>query len=208
MGNKLNIAGQRYGRLVAISPTKEKTKNGGYKWLFKCDCGNKKIIPANSVRTGLIKSCGCLAKPHGCTNTRLFHIWVDMRQRCTNTNHPQYYLWGGKGIKVCEEWQEFTNFKEWAEENGYNNNLSIDRIDGSKGYYPQNCRWATAKEQSRNTSANRIITIDGVTKPLCDWIEISPITLSTFYKRKKKGMTDREALMKPSSSNNHRRKKG
>ena len=207
MGNKLNIAGERYGKLVALLPTNEKTKNGGYKWLFRCDCGNTKIIPANSVRSGHVKSCGCLTKLHGCTNTRLFHIWVDMKQRCENPNHPQFYLWGGKGIKVCDEWHDFLVFKKWAESSGYCDNLSIDRINGERDYCPENCRWATAKQQARNTKANHRITIDGETKALCEWIELSPITSSTYHKRKKRGMSDKDALWTPSTSKNHFKKR-
>lgn len=148
-----------------------------------------------------------MAITHGMTKTRLFNIWVNMRQRCTNKNHPQFYLWGGKGITVCKEWEKFESFKEWAEKSGYNDTLSIDRIDGTKGYYPQNCRWATSTEQARNTSANHKITIDGETKLLCEWLEVSPITACTYHKRKRAGMSDKEALMKPSASNNHFKKR-
>lgn len=208
MGKFIDITGERYGKLVAVNPTDKRTKSGGVIWVFKCDCGNTKISPANSVKSGLIKSCGCLCHTHGMTGTRLFNIWVDMRQRCYNKNYPQFYLWGGKGVKVCDEWlQDFMTFYNWAIENGYANNLSIERKDSNGNYEPSNCKWATPKEQARNISTNRMVTIDGETKGLSEWLDTSPITISTFYKRKNKGMTDKEALFTPSMSNNKFKKK-
>lgn len=205
--NVIDITGERYGNLVAVCRTQNKTKGGGYKWLFRCDCGNEKEIPSNSVRSGLVKSCGCMVRKHGDTDghkkSRLYVIWVNMHQRCKNKNNPEFKYWGGKGITVCEEWQEYAAFKKWAIENGYKNDLSIDRIDGNKGYTPDNCRWATALQQNRNQSSNHFITLDGKTKTLSEWIEISPITVSTYHKRKRKGMTDRDALFTPNRSNNH-----
>lgn len=209
MGSRIDITGERYGNLVAISPTGKKTNSGGYIWLFKCDCGKEKALPSNSVRSGLVKSCGCMLKRHGMTGTRLFRIWVDMKQRCTNKNYPQYYLWGGKGITVCNEWlHDFVSFHKWATSSGYKDNLTIDRINTNGNYEPSNCRWVTPKEQARNTSQNCKITIDGETKLLCEWIDISPITRSTYYKRKAKGMSDKEALFTQSTSRNKRVKKG
>lgn len=179
MPNSLDITGQRYGKLVAIEPTAKRAKSGGVVWLFQCDCGNRKAIPANSVRSGLVKSCGCLAKPHGETRTRLHVIWVDMRQRCRDKNNKDY---GAKGIKVCEEWQNsYLAFRKWAMENGYEESLSIDRIDSSQGYMPSNCRWATDKQQTRNTSRNHLVSINGESKPISEWCEIFHISSSAIY---------------------------
>lgn len=176
IGKFIDITGEKYGRLTAICPTDKRTKGGGYIWHFKCECGTEKDIPSNSVRTGLIKSCGCVAKPHGMTNTRLFNIWVDMRQRCDNPNSTNYNIYGGKGISVCDEWKDFKTFAEWSFKNGYDKNLSIDRIDGSKGYYPENCRWATNKQQARNQSRNCLITYNGETHCIAEWSEILGIS--------------------------------
>jgi hypothetical protein len=135
---------------------------------------------------------------HRLTGTRLFHIWVDMRQRCYNQNYPGFHRWGGKGVEVCEEWKnDFLCFHDWALANGYNDALTIDRIDGNGNYTPKNCRWATYKEQARNLTSNHIITIDGESRLLCDWLELSPITASTYHKRKKRGWSDKEALFEP-----------
>lgn len=197
MGKFIDISGQRYGKLVAIMPTEERTKGGGVLWLFKCDCGNEKTIPANSVRTGLVQSCGCLLRKHGMAGARLFNIWVDMRQRCTNPNSTHFQSWGGKGVSVCDEWNsDFRAFRDWALNNGYNDSLSLDRRDVEGNYEPCNCRWATSIEQARNTTANRKISIDGDTRLLCEWLEISPVTAATYYRRKRLGLNDKDALFK------------
>lgn len=92
--------------------------------------------------------------------TRLYRIWVDMKARCSIKSMPNYYLYGGKGISVCDEWNDsFENFHQWAIRNGYKDTLTIDRMDNSKNYFPENCRWVTAKEQARNRSTNRIVII-------------------------------------------------
>ena len=184
MGKRVDITGERYGMLTAISPTTKRTKNGGIYWMFQCDCGNQKCVPANSVRSGLIKSCGCLAQPHGETGTRLHNIWCDMRQRCKDKANKYY---GAKGIAVCHKWNSYINFREWAINNGYSDELTIDRINGNKGYSPDNCRWVAVKEQCRNLSSNHIITIDGVNKPLAAWCEklgIKEYTVWNWSKRK------------------------
>ena len=139
-----------------------------------------------------------IVKSHGLTGTRLHNIWVDMRQRCCNPNYPSFRLWGGKGVKVCDQWlSSFTSFHEWAINNGYADHLTIERINGCGNYEPTNCRWATYKEQARNVARNHAITIDGESRLLCEWLEVSPITASTYHKRKLRGWSDREALFSP-----------
>lgn len=211
MGSRVDITGERYGKLTAIAPTDERTKNGGIKWFFRCDCGKEKVIPANSVRSGLIKSCGCMAKPHGMTGTRIFTIWVDMRQRCNNRNYTGFSDYGGRGITVCTEWDSsFSAFMKWAFSNGYADNLSIDRIDVNGNYEPSNCRWATTKEQARNTRANRYVTINGETKILSDWCLDYGISLCTVHRRvRENGMTFEQAITTPryKGKRNYKRKK-
>lgn len=198
MGAFIDITNERYGNLVAVSATNLRDKAGGVVWLFKCSCGNIKYVSANPVRQGRVRSCGCLLKSHGMTDSRLFNIWVDMRQRCNNPKHPQYHVWGGKGVSVCKEWDSnFRAFYEWAMLNGYNDDLSIDRINNDGNYEPSNCRWATPRDQARNLSTNHKITIGGVTKILCEWIEESPISTATYHRRKRAGMSDEAALFTP-----------
>lgn len=186
MPNAVDITGERYGQLVAIRPTGKRTKGGGIVWLFRCDCGNEKEIPANSVRSGLVKSCGCIYRPHGETRSRLHVIWCDMRYRCENPNADKKNVYGNRGIAVCQEWHDYKTFRSWALANGYRDDLSIDRIDVNKGYSPDNCRWATTKEQARNTRKTRRVTINGETKLLIDWCEEYGISPCTVYRRVRK----------------------
>ena len=195
----LDVTGERYGRLVALRRVDKKYKNRGHYWAFQCDCGNVKEYPLNSVRAGLVKSCGCLHRPHGKSKTRLHRIWCDMRERCRNDGHKSHERWAGKGITVCEEWNDYLTFEEWALSHGYKDDLTIDRIDNDKGYNPDNCRWATYSEQARNTSHNRYININGESHIVKDWCEIlKTVTPSTVYKRVRNyGWSIEKALTTP-----------
>jgi hypothetical protein len=186
------MCGKKYGRLTVIEKD-IKTEN---KYICRCECGNIKSIDITSISTGRVKSCGCITKEkckiekphlkHDKTKTRIYNIYNKMKNRYYNPNYFQYYLYGGKGIKVCKEWKDnFINFYNWAMNNGYKDNLSIDRIDGNKGYSPDNCRWATAKEQCRNLSTNINIEYKGQTHCLTEWAEILNINVATLYWRYK-----------------------
>jgi hypothetical protein len=108
---------------------------------------------------------------HGYKHTRIYHIWIDIRQRCNNPHNHAYANYGGRGIKVCEDWNNFTAFLSWSKSNGYSDNLTIDRIDVNKGYCPDNCRWVSRKVQSINKRNNRLITYKGQTKTLREWAD-------------------------------------
>ncbi len=156
-----NLIGKTYGRLTVISYS-EKNKYNRSMWLYKCECGNSKIISSNSLQQGHTKSCGCLDKEkhisspnrttHGECGTRLYRIWQAMKNRCSNPNSPDYKrYYGGKGVTICDNWKyNYWTFRNWAVLHGYKENLSIDRIDPNGKYEPSNCRWATAKEQRHN----------------------------------------------------------
>ncbi len=130
---------------------------GGALWLCRCICGSERAVLGSDLRLGKSTGCGCTsiyrlgdeARTHGASRTRIYTIWINMRARCS-PNHPRYAEWGGRGISVCREWGNFDAFKEWALRNGYEDHLSIDRIDNDSGYSPENCRWATATQQSQN----------------------------------------------------------
>lgn len=112
-------------------------------------------------------------KTHGMTNSRLYHIWKSMKARCYNPKHESYYLYGGRGITICPEWRNsFEAFRDWAYSTGYNDKLSIDRIDNNGNYTPENCRWATPKAQARNRSTSRYINIGNISMTLVEWAEI------------------------------------
>lgn len=194
----IDVKGDRYGMLVALRRADKKTKGGGYYWYFQCECGRTVCKPLNSVRSGLIKSCGCLR--HHKTGTRLYNIWVAMRQRCKNDGKHWHDRWGNRGISVCDEWNDFRTFEKWALENGYEDNLTIDRIDNNGNYCPENCRWATYKEQSLNTSANRFVEIDGESRTVEQWCcLLGVVTPSTVYRRvRKAGWSFQKAITTPS----------
>lgn len=123
-----------------------------------------------------IKDSGCQII-HGLSKTRLYSIWCDMKKRCYNTKSRRYECYGGKGIKVCDEWlHDFSAFYEWSMANGYAENLSIDRINVNGNYEPSNCRWATIKQQQRNTTRNHFVTVNGETKTIAEWSEITGIS--------------------------------
>jgi hypothetical protein len=159
MARKTNIKiGDKYGKLTV----KELLGNNGinarhYKFLCHCECGGTTIVQSNHLTKGSVKSCGCLvnAKQRKMSDaTALYLIYKGMKKRCYNKNDTNYKFYGGKGIKLCDEWLDYKNFKEWAFNNGFKyditktreERLSIDRIDSSKNYSPSNCRWITLKE--------------------------------------------------------------
>lgn len=140
--------------------------------------------------------------------TRLYRAWIGMRQRCYNKREPNYINYGARGITVCDEWRNFTAFKKWAMENGYNDSLSIDRIDNNKGYEPSNCRWATCREQVRNRRDNIQITAFGETKILVEWLEDErcPVEYATLYSRIERGWeAERAITQKPQAHARNRR---
>ena len=151
----LDIAGAKYGRLSVVQFV------GGKKhsyWLCKCDCGAHKVVRGSHLISGNIQSCGCLSietrTKHGDGNggefKKLYASWMSMRRRCRNKNDADYSHYGGRGIQVCDEWMEYSQFKSWALDSGYDDALEIDRIDNNKGYSPDNCHWVTRTINNRN----------------------------------------------------------
>ena len=157
-------------------------------WKCICQCGNIKTVYGSNLRSGKSKSCGCLSKEvaktrdyknvnrpvkHGGAKTRLYYEWTHIKARCYNQNTSNYDDYGGRGIIMCDDWNNsFESFRDWAIANGYNDNLTIDRIDVDGNYEPSNCRWATQKEQSNNRRNNIIVEINGEKKALKQWCEI------------------------------------
>ena len=194
--DSLDITGNKYGNLTAIRYS-HTGKNYMQYWVFKCDCGNEIITRKTSVISGHCKSCGCLQKQiakqevvkhsvkHNESKTRLYKIWKGMHSRCNDENSKYY---GSKGIKVCCEWDNYENFRNWALKNGYESNLTIDRINYKGNYCPENCRWATYREQAQNTSKNKYITIDKETKCVAEWCRQFGIKTNTYYQRLKYGL--------------------
>lgn len=190
--------GQRFGRWEVIAP--ETIMDGRHKCLCRCSCEShtEKYVEKFNLIEGKSLSCGCLAKEevakrrtkHGKTNTRLYHVWASMRERCYCKTHEAYPNYGGRGIKLCDEWfNDYSSFEKWAYANGYNENAkkrecTIDRIDVNGNYCPANCRWVTQKEQNNNMRKTIILSYNGKTQSLLEWAEelnISPDTLRTRY---------------------------
>lgn len=156
-----NIIGQRFGRLTVVGDS-GKRKNGFVLWECICDCGNRCNVIGKRLASGNTKSCGCIRrekcaqlaqgrKTHGQSKQRVYKAWVAMVGRCHNSQHAEYADYGGRGITVCNEWRnDPTAFLSWAKMSGYNDTLSIERIDVNKGYSPENCTWIPRKMQVHN----------------------------------------------------------
>lgn len=173
-------------------------------WLFKCDCGNEKIIDKHSVTSGHTKSCGCNMVPKEfkhLQNTRLFSIWRGMMNRCYLKSKCNYRYYGGRGIKVCDDWNEtwhrgFLRFYDWAIKSGYKDGLTLDRIDVNGDYCPENCRWVTWEVQVENRRDNSIkIEYNGEKRNLKEWCRLFGMNYSTIRNRiKTRGLSFEEAL--------------
>ena len=189
MGKCIDMTGQKFGRLTVIGRTENYITPKGTKfsqWICKCECGNTCTAKVSDLKYGKTKSCGCLHNElarqrrtkHSLSGTKLYMIWKAMKQRCSNSNNKDYPNYGGRGIKVCDEWQNsFESFYTWAKNNGYSEELSIDRIDVNGNYEPNNCRWVSAKVQSNNTRCNHRIEFGGKSHTMSEWAEITGIKM-------------------------------
>lgn len=166
-----DITGKTFSRLMAISPA-HIDRNNGQTWNCSCVCGNVVIVPTSQLKNGHTKSCGCLkiekakegigrrstihGECKGRAKTRLYRVWCQIHYRCNNKNSQDYKWYGQKGITVCDEWSQYQVFKEWSLSNGYQEGLTIDRIDSSRGYTPDNCQWLTNEENVKRSRYEKI----------------------------------------------------
>lgn len=194
---------EKYGRLTVIKFYKR--ENNKTYWQCECECGNRLVIPITYLTSGDTRSCGCLRKEKSAQtqrkkayikNHRLHSIWIDMKRRCYNKDRNSYIYYGAKGIKVCEEWKkDFRNFQDWALKNGYNDKLTIDRIDNKKGYTPNNCRWVTTFEQNNNLSSNHKICYEGKNyTSMSSFCREKKINYDKFRQKIRQGYTIQDAL--------------
>lgn len=167
--------------------------------MCQCDCGNQIEVSTNSLNKGNTKSCGCLhrdylnnSRPnsikHGDSKSRLYTIWRDMKLRCYNEKQIGYKNYGARGIKVCDEWlYDFISFKNWAMDNGYQNDLTLDRLDNDGNYEPSNCKWSTQKEQSNHKRNNRYVVYRGEKHTIAEWSNLTGIAYHLIWSKLKNG---------------------
>lgn len=206
MGRFIDLTGQRFGRWTVLRYAGFHNRQSF--WECQCDCGKIKNVRSDHLRKGESKSCGCfrteatakrnaLTKTkHGMRGTRLYETWHSMKQRCSpscpKANYDRYY---GRGIRVCPEWEHnFEAFYKWALSHGYDDSLSIDRIDNDGNYEPSNCRWVTEEVQANNRSSSRFITYNGETKTMAEWAKELNISYSILCSRLSRGKSLQEII--------------
>lgn len=188
-----DLAGQRFGSLVVSGAAGSRTANGGLIWDCVCDCGSLVQYRGDLLKSGRRKSCG--QHNDGRSDTSEYSIWLTMRARCTNPKNHKFADYGGRGIRVCDRWLSFDNFLADMGPRPSPQH-SLERKENSGNYEPSNVRWATAKEQANNTRGNRLITINGETRPMTAWLQHYKISKRAFYLRLSKGWNEADALSK------------
>lgn len=196
MGRRKDIAGSRFGKLIASEELP--MENSMRKWRLICDCGNSvEVLQKRFLYERGIRSCGCdmpSHERHGKSESPEHKVWQQMKYRCSNPNATGYHKYGGRGIKVCDEWQR--SFTAFLRDVGYRPSMAhtLDRIDNNKGYEPKNVRWTDQKTQARNTSKNRLVEVDGRTVTLAEAVEERGLNYNTVLYRILRGKTPQEAL--------------
>lgn len=210
-----NYDGMRFNHIVVVRRD-HRDERGEYWFLCRCDCGTEFLLRQGSLKHK--KSCGCMrqemnrmqATRHGGKYERLYKVWDGIKYRCNNPNSPEYENYGGRGIKVCDEWKtDYAAFRKWAMENGYDPNApkmkcTIDRIDVNGNYEPNNCRWGDERLQSNNRRKNKRLTIKGETHTVAEWSRISGVGSKTILYRLKTGWIPEDAIFTPPDRNNRR----
>ncbi len=195
-----DITGFRFGLLTVIGFKRLKPCNSRF-WKCKCQCGNVTHRRRWELKRPKVPSCGCYKKTgkpstrHGMSRTNIYRRWADMMDRCRNANSDCFKNYGGRGIFVCEEWHDFTNFhRDMGCPSG---RVELDRIDNNAGYCKENCRWVSRKINSRNRRTNRIINFNGESLTMAEWCERLGINHGTMHARIRCGWTIEEALTTP-----------
>lgn len=187
MGKFIDLTGTRFNMLTVIERVGTDS-SGRVLWKCICDCGNETVVPSYCLTSGHTKSCGCLLInshiTHGQSYSHLYQIWHGMKNRCINPNMQDYSRYGGRGITVCDEWDNnYESFQDWALDNGYSEDLTIDRIDPNGNYEPDNCRWSTKKEQANNRVNNLYYSMNGENHTLSEWCDMFNLPYQTIYAR-------------------------
>lgn len=201
MSVKIDLTGQKYGKLTVIGiavddPGKKK------KWICCCDCGRKTIVAASNLRSGHTTQCLFCGyneatkkkRTHGASRTPIYYVWNAMINRCNNPEFKSYKDYGGRGIRVCSEWEKSAVFIKWALENGYKDGLEIDRIDVEGDYCPENCRWITRLENANNKRNNKVVEHNGEFKTLAEWARYYNVNYKNLSRNLLKGYTLEDAV--------------
>lgn len=212
-----DLTGQRFGRLVVIKRGQNTKGDNKPTWICQCDCGNIKTIRASGLKGGT-SSCGCLMRErqieymhtrkgklasqykHGLSHSRINGIYRQIKGRCFRKTNPAFPKYGGRGITICDDWlgdNGFINFYNWSMDNGYADNLTLDRINTDGNYEPSNCRWADWIVQQNNRTNNINITHNGETHTLSEWARLKNIRYGILLKRYKRGWNPYEMLNYP-----------
>ena len=207
MGKFIDRTGQKYGKLTVLKFSGFKDKYS--MWECLCECGNKTIVRGCNLGSGHTQSCGCMFRvkslevntTHNCTKTRLYKIWSGMKGRCYNPNDISYQNYGGRGVRICDEWMEFVNFRDWAISTGFSEvapreQFSIDRIDVNGDYSPENCRWVTLAEQRNNKQNTVYIDYGGEKLTAKEWSVKRNIPYKKIMDRLYKGFSAEKILAK------------
>lgn len=200
MHKPIDMVGKRFGRLEVIKYS-HNDKFSHKVWLCRCDCGHYIETSTSDLRSGRMNSCGCYKKDylheekttHGHTKTSLYRIFHHMKMRCYEKSDQDFACYGGRGIKICDEWlNNFEEFYQWSNKNGYKKGLTIDRIDVNGNYEPCNCRWVSRMVQSNNKRNNLFVTYLGETHTLAEWARKFDIKYMRLYKKYQKGLRGEE----------------
>ena len=210
MSKCVDLTGKKFGRLLVIAKTDKRDVTGGVMWECLCNCGKTTFVTSYSLTSGHCRSCGCYKidynreqgrkffTKHGMKYTRLYDTWCGMKQRCCDKNSKSYKRYGARGIQVCDEWlNDFMCFYKWAMENGYQDNLTIDRINNDRNYEPSNCRWATTAEQANNRRSNHYIIYKGVKMTIKQLSDICGIKYHALLCRINNGWDIEQAVSVP-----------
>ena len=212
------MIGKQYGNWTVISyshfkertyfcNTRKKMRNSKEHFLkVKCKCGVVRTVRPQPLKSGKSKGCGCegnhtktqFKSTHGKTNTRLYRIFLNMKERCYDEKSKDFKRYGSRGIKICDEWlNDFEAFYDWSMSNGYKNNLSIDRINNDGDYHPKNCRWADGRVQSNNRRSSVFLEYKEKRLTVTEWARLLNVKADTLHRRKRNGWTDEEIITIP-----------
>lgn len=189
-----DLTGRIYGCLKVLRRDSDRIPRNGKPvtmWFCQCECGKTVSVKAYSLTSGHTRSCGCKSVKHGRSHKeRLYEVWKNMKRRCIDPSNKRYAHYGAKGVTVCKEWKnDYITFRKWAYANGYEPNLTIDRINNDGNYEPSNCRWATSKEQENNMSRNRLLEYKGNTHTMSEWADILGLSYGAMNHRVQRNWT-------------------